>query len=115
MMRWTTFDLSDDLPPLDCSVCDETIALDDDPNLDTAYCLSANEHTSNEEIEAFDKAFDCDSLADLLVCWNCFLLYGGDERGDPTDWLEKYLQVNGESISRQEALKRVDDMSDGCQ
>jgi hypothetical protein len=108
-MRWGTFAVSPEWP-LECVVCERLIP-DEDSDLDEeAYTLDAYD-TPYEECEAFSKAFEMpDPLADFHICRGCLHRYGHfGEDGDPMEWLEAYLEEDSKLISRQEALRIVEE------
>jgi hypothetical protein len=108
-MRWRTYEVEPG-PALTCVCCGELVPDEDAVVSEWLYVLDAYD-TSDEKIEAFSKAFELpDPLADFHICRECLHRYGSvDKDSDPMEWLETYLGEDSKLISRQEALRIVED------
>ena len=104
-MQWSTLEVASEWP-LECVVCENVIPDEDAEVDDVVYILDAYD-TPNEEVQAFEKAFEMQNpLADFHVCRECLDRYGQfGEDGDPMEWLEAYLEEDSKLISRQEAVR----------
>jgi hypothetical protein len=99
-MRWRYLDVSGG--PVDCVCCGEA-------STDLFVLGGMDEHTPPEDIEAFDKAFGLDALADFGICVDCWAEYGPGSK-DPMEWLRVYLAEDRKLISRKKALRILDGM-----
>ena len=104
-MHWRTFEVEPG-SALACVCCGELVPDENAVVSEWLYVLDAYD-TSDEEIEAFSKAFEIpDPLADFHICQACLDSYGlFGKDGDPMNWLEEYPAEDRKLISRQEAIK----------
>jgi hypothetical protein len=116
-MRWRWFvtgDLVGEEYALECACCGECVPRDDKPWDDLMYCPDFHD-CPTEDIEAFDRAFETDALADFLICRDCLKTYSPFDgpHGDPMDWLALYPKDDARLVSREEALKMLGEGENG--
>jgi hypothetical protein len=87
-MQWSTLEVAPEWL-LECVCCGDLVPDENAEVSEWLYILNAYD-TPNEEVQAFEKAFEMQNpLADFHVCRECLDRYGQfGENGDPMEWLE---------------------------